>query len=105
MGDVVTVESFKGKPTPLETSGGGGDSTGMEPRVAKLEAHMEHVLADTTLLKADVGKLKVDVATLLERVGGLPSKGFIVAVVLSALAVVGAITLFSANVRALFGLH
>lgn len=59
---------------PLNSGGGGGNFDPMEPRVAKLEAHMENV-------RAELGKLSsvpADLATLKERVAHLPSKGFIV---------------------------
>jgi hypothetical protein len=105
MADLIDLSAYREKPTALESSGGGGDSTGMEPRIAKLEAHMEHVLADTSQLKADVGKMRVDVATLVERIAALPSKGFIVGVVVAGLGAFGALSVFAANVRALFGLH
>jgi hypothetical protein len=89
---------------PLHKKGGGGTSGGMEGRIARLEAHMEHVLSDTSALKADTSKMKTDLATLTERVAHLPSKGFIVAVTLASLTLVGAISIFGTNIRALFGL-
>ena len=55
---------------PLRGGGGGGTSGGMEPRVAKLEAHMEHVRAELSKL-AD---LPADLATVKERLLHLPTK-------------------------------
>jgi len=88
---------------PLETGSGGGDSTGMEARVAKLEAHMEHVRADTGALKTDAGTIKTTLATLVERVAHLPSKGFIVTALLVALAVLAAVSLFAPNLQRMVG--
>ena len=54
----------------LKTGGGGGTSGGMEPRVAKLEAHVEHI-------RAEIGKLApmpADLAAVRERLQHLPTK-------------------------------
>src|ERR671922_915211 len=47
----------------LEFSGGGGTSDGMEPRVAKLEAHAEHVIRELGEARSDVKELRRDLAT------------------------------------------
>lgn len=79
----------------VESGGGGGDSTGMEARVAKLEAHMEHVLADTGLLKSDVGQIKMDVASASATLKTLPDKEYVSTTMrnwaLVAAAIIGAI--------------
>lgn len=54
----------------LKSSGGGGTFDGMEPRVAKLEAHMEQVRAELTKL----AEVPVDVASIKERLQHLPTK-------------------------------
>ncbi|WP_313534354.1 hypothetical protein [Sphingomonas sp.] len=80
----VAIEGGGGglPPTPpLNRGGGGGTFDPMEPRVAKLEAHMENV-------RAELGKLSTvpaDLATLKERVAHLPSKGFIVGTTLTSM--------------------
>jgi hypothetical protein len=43
---------------PLHGGGGGGTFDGMEPRVAKLEAAIEHIQRDTTDIKTDVRTLR-----------------------------------------------
>jgi hypothetical protein len=57
---------------------GGGDDTlppmDIEPRVAKLEAHMEHVRSSVDKLTG----IPKDVAVLAERISHLPGKGFVV---------------------------
>lgn len=64
----------------LKKGGGGGTYDGMEARVARLEK--------------GVSDLRVLTATLTERVAHLPSKGFIVAVTLTSLALIAAIVAF-----------
>jgi preprotein translocase subunit YajC len=54
----------------LKEGGGNGTSGGMEARIAKLEAQMEHV-------RAELGKLAsvpADIATVKERMTHLPTK-------------------------------
>ncbi|WP_152524360.1 hypothetical protein [Aeromonas salmonicida] len=56
---------------PRGTGGDGGNGDVLEPRVAKLESHVEHIQRDTTDIKQklervadDVSSLKVSMATL-----------------------------------------
>ena len=94
------------------SGGSGGDTYDpMEVRVAQLEAHVGHIRGDVTEIKAgikDLGvstsALKVEGATLTERVAHLPSKGFIVSSVLAALAVATALVLFQGNLQRMVGL-
>lgn len=58
---------------PLNNGGDGGSSPNMEPRVAKLEAHMEHVRADIAKL---VGLLETT-GRIEERVKSLPDKDWV----------------------------
>lgn len=110
--NVVPFAAYRERPSqPIEDpddtlkhGGGGGTSGGMEARLAKLEAHMEHVLADVSALKADVGKLKTDMATLIERVSNLPTKGFIVSATLTTLAMLTAMTAFAPAIQRFFGI-
>jgi hypothetical protein len=70
---------------PLQPPGGGGTFDGMlEARVARLEADVAHIKSDITEMKGvikDAGKdlsdLKVGHATVVERIGNLPTKGYI----------------------------
>jgi hypothetical protein len=82
-----------------------------DARVASLEAHVEHIRDDIARIKGDVSALrdgvydlKVNAATLNERVAGLPTKGFIVTAVMVALAIVTAVTLFQSQIRDLAGI-
>ena len=65
----------------LKPGGGGGTSGGgMEERVAKLEAHVEHVLQTVDRLdrgqeglRTDVGALRVDVSAIKTRLEHVPT--------------------------------
>src|SRR4051812_18695630 len=96
----------------LNSGGGGGTSGGMEPRIAKLEAAVEHIQKDIAEIKMDVrefrtgiGALNTSSATLTERVGHLPSKGFIVTTLLLCLTIIAALVLFQGNLQKMFKLE
>ena len=57
----------------LKDGDGGGTSGGMEARLAKLEAQMEHVQADL----AKLAGLPVDLAGLKVQVDNLPTKDYL----------------------------
>ena len=79
-----------------EHQGSGNGGGGMEHRIGRLETAMDKI--DDRLRGVEIG-----VATLAERVAHLPSKGFIVSVVLIALAVIAAMIGFSDSLKTLFG--
>jgi hypothetical protein len=98
-------------PARLKSGGGGGTSDGIEPRVAKLEASVEHIQKDIAEIKIDmrefrtgIGALNVSTGTLTERVSHLPSKGFVVVALLAALAVIAALIAFQGSIQNLFKL-
>jgi hypothetical protein len=104
--------AIEGPSATLNSSGGGGTFDGMEPRVAKLEAAVEHIQKDIAEIKTDVrefrtsiGSLNVSTGTLTERVAHLPSKGFIVLALLATLAIVAALITFQGNIQTLLKLH
>lgn len=91
---------------PLTPGGGGGD--GIESRLAKLEAGQEHM--DRSLTQMDnrlekmsdaLTRIEVALARLDERAA---SKGFVVTVVVSALALLAALSLFGPQIRSMVGL-
>jgi hypothetical protein len=91
--------------------GGNGSSGAMEARVARLEVDVEHIKRDIGDIKSDIRSLSVQttelrttLATLTERVAHLPSKDFIVKVVVAAGGLIGALVLFQGNIQKLFGL-
>lgn len=84
----------------LKSGGGGGTFDGMEPRIARLEAHMEHVQADLVVLKTDMGAVKDRLARLEVKVDHLPSKGFIVTALIAMLAVIGALVTYQEQIKA-----
>ena len=86
---------------------------GLEARVAKVEAHVEHLRESVTGfrgdfkdlrgdlkdLRHDVVTLKVDVATVKENVRHLPTKGFIVTVVGIALVFLAGLAAFAPKLQ------
>lgn len=82
---------------PLNPPGGGGSSGGMEPRIARLEAQMEHVQG--ALLK--LSDVPANLATLIERVAHLPTKEYLVKVTLGSLAIIAALVTFSDKLHSL----
>lgn len=82
---------------PSGPSDGSGDGGNVEARIARLETKMDKV--DERL-----GKLEIGVAVLTERVGHLPSKGFIVTATMSAIAFVVAVILLADKIKTLIGI-
>lgn len=94
----------------LKSGGGGGNSGGMEPRIAKLEAGVEHLQNDMRDAKLDLKTIQSEVAAVKERLAGLevkvdhlPSKGFIVSSSLLALAVIAALLAFQDQMQFFIG--
>jgi hypothetical protein len=56
--DYQQKPAIEGPQATLNSGGGGGTFDGMEPRVAKLEAAVEHIQRDTTDIKTDVRTLR-----------------------------------------------
>ena len=71
---------------PLNPPGGGG-TFNMEARVAKLEATTDYIKNDVGMLKTDMRDVRDRVARIEEMIKNLPSKGFIITVVSSFLAI------------------
>ena len=57
----------------LKGGDGGGTFGGMESRVAKLEAHVEHIQRDLTKL----GEVPTDVAAMKRDIAALPTKEYL----------------------------
>lgn len=82
----------------------------MEERIARLEAHVEHIQSDMGDVKGQLvsmdGRLRGvenNLATLTERVAHLPSKGFIVSVVVAGLGLIITAIGFTEKIQTLFG--
>jgi hypothetical protein len=97
---------------PLQPPSGGGPFDGMEARVARLEADVGHIKTDITDIKQavrglqdNVTALRIDAATLTERVRHLPTKGFIVTATTATLVLIGALVVFQGNIQRLFGVN
>lgn len=59
-GNQATMQSHQSYTTPLETDGGGGNSGGMNERVARLEERLDSTLPNLAT-KADLGELKAEI--------------------------------------------
>lgn len=81
----------------LKSGGGSGTSDGMEVRVARLEAHMEHVVKQVDRL-ADI---PTDLAVLKVKVNELPTKGWLVTGLLLSLGAIAALIAFAEKIQAL----
>jgi hypothetical protein len=84
-------------PKGFSSGGNGGNGSEMDARITKLEGQFDK-------LNEKVDELRIDVAVLKEKVTHLPSKDFIVKVVLTALALITAVSLFQGKIQAALGL-
>lgn len=79
----------------LKSGDGGGTFDDMEDRVRRLETRLDKFADDVT-------DIKVNLATLIERVSHLPGKGFIVSAVVTAITIIGGIVLMADRLKNLF---
>lgn len=82
---------------PLNNGGGGGNFPDMEPRVKALETHMEYVRRDLERLAS----VPADLATVKERVSHLPTKEYLVRLIIGALALIAALVTFGEKLQSL----
>lgn len=75
----------------LQIRHGGGNSGGMDPWKQAVEARLGDLRSDYRGVAADVSTLKSDISALKENVRHLPSKGYIIAAVSGAVALVAAL--------------
>ncbi|MGU3539477.1 hypothetical protein [Methylobacterium sp. A54F] len=99
---VPSEGSGDGSNTRLPPPTGGGTPPDME-RIAKLETWMEVVRTDVAALKADIRDVRDRSIKLEERVSHLPTKGWAVGVILTALTAVGALVTLAPKLQAYFG--
>ena len=94
--DLADVNNILQKELQELKHGGDGTSGGMEARVAKLEADVGHLVKQVDKIDARTEQMPSKLATLEERMAHLPSKGFIVGVVITAMtAMVALLTILS----------
>ena len=86
--------SLVSRSAALKSGDDGGTFDGMEERVRRLEQRADKA-AD------DIAEVRVSLATLIERVSHLPSKGYIDARLIGMLAAIAALTLFADKIKAL----
>lgn len=81
---------------PLRNGGGGGTSGGMEARLARLEADMDHV-------KRDVGDLRSDVRVVMSGVEGLRTSAGVIDEKLKHVATIGQMWVAAIGIVAALG--
>ena len=89
--------------------GGGGD--GMEPRIARLEADMDHVkrrldevVGRVSSLNDKVSALGIDVAVIKEKLTHLPSKTYAIVTSVAMVGAVAGLILFADRLKSVLGL-
>jgi hypothetical protein len=65
-GPFLVFSNDNPSPHSLKSGGGGGTSDGMEARVAKLEASVEHIQKDIAEIKGDVREFRSGIGALLQ---------------------------------------
>ncbi|KQY34164.1 hypothetical protein [Rhizobium sp. Root483D2] len=87
----------------LKSGGDGGNNGGMEKRMDALEKRFDKIETKFDSLQKDFGDVRIQIATLVERVAHLPGKGFIVTATISALALFSALMIFKEKIALLLG--
>ncbi|MEM6728714.1 MAG: hypothetical protein AAF618_09455 [Pseudomonadota bacterium] len=72
---------------------------GVEVRMARIEADLAHLSSDVGALRSDTRDARDRVIALEVKVDHLPTKGFIVSTMLTALAVVAALVAYGDAIR------
>ncbi len=80
-------------------SSGGRNSGGVDVRVAAVETHVDILRKDVTEVKAGLNQVRLQLATVTERIAHLPSEGYTVTVALAVMAVVAAFTTFQQQIQ------
>lgn len=94
-------ESF-GSGGPI-SGGGDGGMSGLESRVASLEAYTDTIRTDVGAIKPDMRDVRDRMAKLEVKVDHLPSKNYINNVVVAAIVLIGAFITFQGQIQTLFG--
>ena len=98
------ADDTTGQPSrPSTTGGGGGTYDGMESRIARLEASTAHMERDVGELRFDMKSVLERLTRLEERVGHLPGKGYIDARIIVLLAAVAALVTFQQQIQSFVG--
>jgi len=84
----------------------GGESTsgGVEARVARVEAHIEHILTDLSALKADIRDIRGRLAKIEARLYHLPTKDFVVIAAIVTIGLIGATITFQQQIQSWIGI-
>lgn len=94
----IGADNIPPAPPALPPERGDDNGGDMERRVTKLEDKVDKLIDRATAVE-------VSIATLSERIAHLPSKDFIVKVVVGSLSVFGALSLFGSQIKAALGIN
>lgn len=88
----------------LRGSGGGGTYDDMEARVAKLEAHVEHLVNDVSAIKTDMKDSRERIIKIEGKLDHVPTYWDVVKIFSALLGLLTALILFQNQIRAAFGI-
>jgi hypothetical protein len=107
--NVVSISSLAAGSVGRSSHGGGND--GMEPRIARLEADMDHVkrrldelAGRVSSLNDKVSSVGIDVAVIKEKMTHVPSKTYAIATSIAMVAALAALILFADRLKMALGL-
>jgi len=89
----------------LKNGGGGGNSGGMDEKIAALEKRVDRFEGKIDGLSKEISDLRVQTATLTERIAHLPSKEFIYKGIAGLVAAMVAVSVLAPKLQGLFGVH
>ena len=90
---------------PLKSGGSGdGGMSDLAARVASLEAHTENIKSNIGEIRPDVKNIRERLPRVEEKISHLPSKGYILTVVLGAMAFIAAIIAFQDRIQSFLNL-
>lgn len=88
----------------MRGSGGGGTYDDMEARVAKLEAHVEHLVNDVSAIKTDMKDSRERIIKIEGKLDHVPTYWDVVKIFSALLGLLTALILFQNQIRAAFGI-
>lgn len=100
LADYQQKPSVSAAPSDLKSGSGGGTSGGMDGWQTSVEARLGEIKTDIRDMRAGIGSLNANTATLTERIAHLPSKGFVVTTTLIVLTAVTALIAFQGQIQA-----
>lgn len=98
-----SLQAANDGPAALKSGGGGDTFDPMEARVTVLEKAVERIDGKMDTLSKDLVDLKIQTATLVERINHLPTKEFIYKGIAGLIAAMVAVSVLGPKLQTLFG--